>query len=232
MFSKKRGSDKVCAIVLAAGNGTRMAAEIKKQFIEINGKPLIYYSLFELSKSQLIGEIILVTSKEDIVAMQDIVKTFELHKVAKIVSGGETRQDSTYNGLKEVDSKYEYVLIHDGARPLVNVNDVDNVINDAFEYGAATLGVMVKDTIKTVDKDMFSTKTLNRETLAAIQTPQVIKKSILTEGYKYAKDKVFTDDTSIVENIGVKVKITLGSYSNIKITTPDDLIYLKGMGLE
>jgi len=229
MFGKKKNENKVCAIVLAAGSGSRMQSDIKKQFIDVDGKPLIYYSISAVASSETVKEIILVTSEDDIIRMQDIIKIFELNKVTKIIVGGKTRQESVYNGLCEISSEYDYVLVHDGARPFVDKNDIENVINDAFEYGAAALGVMVKDTIKRIDSNNFSCETLDRKMLTAIQTPQVIKKDLLLKGYECADNKEFTDDTSIVENIGVKVKITLGSYSNIKITTPDDLIYLKDL---
>ena len=229
MFGKSKKTNKLCAIVLAAGSGSRMNSNIKKQFMEIDGKPVIYYSLLTISQSSLVDEIIVVTSKEDIVAISDIVKEYDIRKVSKIVCGGERRQDSVYNGLMEVDESYSYVLIHDGARPLVTVEDTDNVIKDAFTHGAATLAVKVKDTVKRVNDDLFAEETLDREYLYGIQTPQVIKKELLLKGYENSEGKVFTDDTSIVENIGVKVKLTVGNYSNIKLTTPEDLIFIKGM---
>ena len=229
MFKVKKDIKKVCAIVLAAGTGSRMGSEIKKQFIEVNGKPLIYYSLKAISSTGMVDNIILVTASEDLVTMQDIVKNFNLNKVSKIISGGKTRQDSVYNGLMEISKDYDYVLVHDGARPLVNKNDIENVIKDAFLHKAATLGVKVKDTIKVVDKDCIAEKTLDRNELVAIQTPQVIERDIFIKGYENINGKTFTDDTSIVENIGIKVKITLGDYSNVKITTKDDLIYLEGL---
>lgn len=228
MFNKKKNKHNVCAIVLAAGSGSRMNSQIKKQFIDINGKPLIYYSLIAIASSPSVGEIILVTSEEDIITMQNIVKNFGISKVSSIVPGGETRQQSVYNGLLEIPDTYEFVLVHDGARPFIEIDDIENVIEDAHTYGAATLGVMVKDTIKRIDSDGFSKETLNRAELTAIQTPQVIKKDLFLKGYENTKDGIFTDDTSIVENIGVNVKVTIGNYSNIKITTPEDLIYLEG----
>lgn len=231
MFNKSKINikHKISAIVLAAGNGSRMNSDVKKQFITINDKPIIYYSLRAIEQCDLIDEIILVTSYDDIIYMQDIVKTYEFSKVAKIVPGGSTRQLSVFNGLNEVADYFDFVLIHDGVRPLIEHNDIINVINDGIKFGAAALGVPVKDTIKEVDNDGFVTKTLERSKLIAVQTPQIIKKDLLIKGYNENFNESFTDDISIIEFLGIKPKITIGNYSNIKVTTYDDLVYIKDL---
>ncbi|MBR4893060.1 MAG: 2-C-methyl-D-erythritol 4-phosphate cytidylyltransferase [Clostridia bacterium] len=218
---------KICAILLASGTGSRMNSKVKKQFMEINSKPLFYYSLKTISEVECIKEIIVVTGKEDINYVNGLIKEFEFDKVHNVIAGGERRQDSVYNALKIIDKTYDFVLIHDSARPLVNGKDIENVIEDGISYGCATLGVKVKDTIKTVDENGFSQNTLNRDELISVQTPQVAKLDILLSGHTEFRDTLFTDDTMVMEKMGVKTKITIGSYSNIKITTSEDLIYLK-----
>lgn len=228
MFKIKKNTryKKVCAILLAAGKGTRMGSDIKKQYISVCGYPLIYYSLDTLSKCSLVDRIILVVGEDDIVTVNEIIREYNFNKVSHIVVGGKERMHSVYNGLKEAE-EFDYVLVHDGARPLISKEDVENVIKDAFIHKAATLGVKVKDTIKKADENKIVKETLKREELYIIQTPQVIERNLLLEGYANSKDKIFTDDTSIVENIGKDVKITEGSYSNIKVTTIDDLRYVE-----
>lgn len=222
-------NNSVCGILLAAGSGKRMNVDVKKQFIEVNNKPLIYYSIKTLSECENINEIIIVTSNEDINFMNEIVKKYNFKKVTVVTKGGSRRQDSVLNGLKCVPEEYTHVLIHDGARPFVKKEDIINVINDGVQFDSAALGVKVKDTIKEIDDSGFVKVTHNRDYLISIQTPQVVNKTIILEGFLKFNDKEFTDDTSILELSGVKTKITPGSYSNIKITTNEDLIYLKDL---
>ncbi len=218
----------ICAILLAAGSGSRMN-NIKKQFLNVNDKPLIYYSLKTLSDCDNINSVIVVTKEEDIEYINEIIKEYNFTKVIKAVKGGAMRQDSVYSGLMCVPCEYEYVLIHDSARPFVKKEDVLNVIKDGILHNCATLGVKVKDTVKEIDNDGFVNKTLDRECLVNIQTPQVVNKTLLIEGFDKFKNRIFTDDTSILEALGIKTKITFGDYSNIKITTKEDLIYLKDL---
>ena len=219
----------ICAIILAAGSGSRMKSDVKKQFIDCNGKPLFAFSLKTISEIENVTEIILVTSKDDIDYVRKVTDELNITKVSKIISGGERRQDSVYEALKIVDDSYEYVLIHDSARPFVKVEDIKNVINDGIKYECATLGVNVKDTIKIADVNGLSHSTPDRNTLYSVQTPQVLNRKKLTDGHKKHRDINFTDDTAVMEKMGVKTKITLGSYSNIKVTTKEDLIYLKDL---
>ena len=208
-----------------------MHSNVRKQFIEVLGKPVIAYALDAFQQCDYVDEIILVVSKEDIVYANDIVKAFELDKVKKIVSGGKRRQDSVLCGLKEISDKADIVAVHDGARPLVRTEDIKNVIDDALVFDAATLGVKAKDTMKMIDENNTVLSTLNREFLYSIQTPQVFRREVLLQGYENAMENEleFTDDSSLVEATGVSVKVTEGSYDNIKITTPEDLIYMEAM---
>lgn len=217
---------KVCAIVLAAGKGSRMGGKVKKQFLNLNDKPLLYYSLKAFSDNTNIDEIVLVTAEEEIdYCRKDIVDKYQFNKVTSITNGGSERQESVLNGLKSIKD-CDVVLIHDGARPFVT----DEIINSGIKYaglhGACACGVMPKDTIKVKGQDQFSKETLERSSLVAVQTPQCFKYDIIYNCHnKLSSENIsVTDDTMVVEKYGHKVFLYEGSYNNIKITTPEDLI--------
>ncbi len=215
----------ISAIILAGGKGKRMGAKISKQYIELKGKPILYYTIKRFSNSKDIDKIILVLPKDEIDYCKEKVLDKYSLKVDLIVEGGKERQDSVINALdKLVDD--EIVLIHDGARPFVSQKIIDEGIKYARLYGAAAPGVMPKDTIKIKDINNFSLSTPDRNTLVAIQTPQVFKLNIIKDCHKRVKEdniKV-TDDTMVVEAYGNKVYLYEGDYINIKVTTPEDLI--------
>ena len=217
----------ISAIILAGGKGKRMNSSISKQFIEIKGKPIIYYTIKKFNDNKKIDNIIVVLSQEEIEYFKEnILKKYDL-KVDKSVVGGAERQDSVYNGLKSLEnSETDIVLIHDGARPFISDRIIDEGIKYAAIYGACAPGVMPKDTIKIKDENNFSINTPNRETLVSIQTPQVFKFSEILECHKKVQiDKlVVTDDTMVAEKYGNKVYLYDGEYTNIKVTTPEDLI--------
>lgn len=215
----------VSAIILAGGRGKRMGSDISKQFIEIDGKPILYYTLKRFIDSKSINEIILVLPKDEIeYCIDNVLNKYNL-KVTKIVEGGKERQDSVYNALKEVVG-CDIVLIHDGARPFVKERIIEEGIAFAKEHGAAAPGVIPKDTIKVIDKNSFSKETPDRNTLVAIQTPQVFKSNIIIDAHKKVRESklVVTDDTMVVEMNNNRVYIYEGDYENIKITTKEDLI--------
>lgn len=217
----------ISAIILAGGKGKRMNSSISKQFIEIKGKPIIYYTIKKFNENKKVDNIVVVLSQEEIEYFKEnILNKYNL-KVDKIVIGGAERQDSVYNGLKSLEnSGTDIVLIHDGARPFISDRIIDDGIEYATIYGACAPGVMPKDTIKIKGKSNFSIDTPNRETLVAIQTPQIFKFREILECHKKVKiDKVVvTDDTMVVERYGNKVYLYDGEYTNIKVTTPEDLI--------
>lgn len=215
----------VSAIILAGGKGKRMGKDISKQFILVKDKPIIYYTIKKFSDCKLIDEIILVLPKDEIeYCKKEVLEKYSL-KVDKIIEGGKERQDSVYNGLKALKNS-DIVLIHDGARPFVSEKIILDGIENAKKYGAAAPGVMPKDTIKVKDDFSFSKETLKRESLIAIQTPQVFKKDIIVKCHERVReDNVsVTDDTMVVEKYGYKVYLYDGDYTNIKVTTPEDLI--------
>lgn len=216
---------KVSALILAAGKGERMGAGINKQFLKINGKPLLYYAIKTFSDCDDINEIILVCSRDEInYCKAEIVDRYSFGKVSRLTAGGFKRQDSVYNGLKAA-ADCDIVLIHDGARPFVNMKIIKEGIIYARKYGACACGVVPKDTIKVRSESGFSEGTLKRDALFSVQTPQCFKKEIIDECYEKLKIDPFeaTDDTSVAEHFGYKVFLYNGSYENIKITTPEDL---------
>jgi len=224
---------KTVAIVLAAGSGSRMNSDVKKQFIELAGKPMIYYSLNTFQNS-FIDEIILVSAKEDIEFCRDeIVKKYGFSKVRCIVEGGKERYNSVMHGLKMI-KECDYVYIHDAARPLIDLATLERLQAGVEEYGTAVAAVDTKDTVKIVDNENYVISTPSRKTVWIIQTPQVFKFATLNDAYERlhmrlqnisADDIHITDDAMVVENFtNSKVKLIMGSYKNLKVTTPEDII--------
>jgi len=214
-----------CAIILAAGMGKRMGGSINKQFLNIKGYPILYYTLKAFSQSNCIDEIIVVAAEAEVdYCKEKIVKKYRFSKVVSVVSGGKERQHSVLNGLKAV-LNCEIVIIHDGARPFVNETIIRNAIIYANLYGATACGVQPKDTIKIKDSSGFSIKTPKREMLFCVQTPQAFKYNLIFDCHKKINCQGIkvTDDTMVVEQYGNKVYLYEGSYDNIKVTTPEDL---------
>ncbi len=219
---------KTIAIILAGGKGKRMGAPVSKQFIEIDDKPVIYYTIKKFEEVEEINEIILVLPKDEIDYFKTNIQNRFNFNISRIIEGGAERQDSVYNALRSVEDA-DIVLIHDGARAFVTNEIIKNGIRYAKEYGAAAPGVMPKDTIKVKDKDSFSKDTPIRERLVAVQTPQCFNYSLIKECHENVKreKKIVTDDTMVVEQYGHNVYLYEGEYKNIKITTKEDLILAK-----
>lgn len=217
----------ISAIILAGGKGKRMGAPVSKQFIEIKGKPIIYYTIKKFSENKKINNIVVVLPKDEVdYFRENILEKYNLN-VDNIVIGGRERQDSVYNGLKSLeDTNTDIVLIHDGARPFISTRIIDEGIKFAKVYGACAPGVMPKDTIKVKNEKNFSVSTPDRGTLVAIQTPQVFKFNEILECHEKIKNNniLVTDDTMVVEKCGYSVYLYDGEYTNIKITTLEDLI--------
>jgi 2-C-methyl-D-erythritol 4-phosphate cytidylyltransferase len=212
-------------VIVAAGSGSRMKRDINKQFIKLDGKEIIAYTIEKFYKSEDIGDIVIVIKEnEEKYFIENIINKYGFDNI-KLAYGGKERQDSVYNGIKKLNSNCEIVLIHDGARPFVNEYIIKNSIKEAKENNAVVVGVPVKDTIKVVDSDGNIVDTPNRSLLWSVQTPQSFKYEIITKAYEYAysNDYYGTDDAMLVEHIGYNVKMIEGSYDNIKITTEEDL---------
>lgn len=214
------------AIIVAAGSGKRMGANKPKQFLELCGKTIIERTAAVFSGCKSINEMIIVSSEAGLEECRKLLIDFEAEKPIKYVLGGKERYESVYNGIRSVDAKCDIVIIHDGVRPFVTEEIITKSIEDAEEYGACAVGVKSKDTVKICTQDGFVDYTPERNFVYNIQTPQTFKKDIIVKAYERAfETEIFgTDDASLAENDGVSVKITEGSYDNIKITTPDDLI--------
>lgn len=228
----------ISAIVLAAGQGKRMQTRVQKQFLTVNGYPVLYYCLKAFQES-FVDDIVLVTGEADIpYCRSEIVERYGFSKVRKVIPGGKERYHSVYEGLKACESA-DYVLIHDGARPMVTEEIMARTLRAARQFQGAAAAMPVKDTIKVADYQGFVEDTPNRSSLWMMQTPQTFSCPVILEAYKKLIEQeksghtvVVTDDAMVLECIsGAKVKLVEGSYENIKITTPSDLkiaeIFLK-----
>lgn len=214
----------VIAIVPAAGLGRRFGPGANKPFHQLLGKPLIVWSLEVFERLKEIKEVIPVLKEEDMEKGVEIFERYELSKVKRIAPGGRERQDSVYSGLRLLKEKTGIVLIHDGARPLIEDSIVKSALRGISGFDGVVVGVPVKDTIKEVQDEIVK-KTLRRETIWAVQTPQVFLYGPIMSAYRRAMEEKFysTDDSALLERSGGKVKVLMGSYSNIKITTPEDI---------
>lgn len=226
--SEKDVDGKVTAIVLAAGRGKRMESDIQKQYMELLGKPLIYYSLAAFEKST-VDQIVLVTgSGEEEFCRKEIVERFGFRKVSAVVAGGKERYHSVYEGLKAAAGS-SYVLIHDGARPCVTTDIIQAAIAGAAENGACVIGMPVKDTIKIADEADYAESTPDRNRLWMIQTPQAFSYELVLGAYQRLFEneeyqKGITDDAMVIETMtSHKVRLIRGSYKNMKVTTPEDM---------
>lgn len=222
----------VSAIIACAGSFTRMNG-LNKQLLELDGIPVAIRSMLAFEQLDEVTEIIVSVRENDIDEYKQLAEKYGITKLKAVVKGGETRQQSIFNAYKEVSKETRYIAVHDGARPLVSPDNIKQCIKDASIFGGAVLGVPVKDTIKYVDGGLI-TDTLDRRKLYITQTPQIFRKDIYVKGINFAKDHDldFTDDCQLAEAVGAKIAMTESSYSNIKITTPEDValaeIILKG----
>lgn len=220
--------DRCTAIVLAAGQGRRMNSKIQKQFLELDGYPVLWYSLQCFQKSPLVQDVILVTSEGDIsYCKKEIVERFGFHKVRAVIPGGRERYDSVYAGLCACENT-DYVFIHDGARPFVTEEILQRGFEAVQDTGACVAGMPSKDTVKLADESGYVSETLERARVWNVQTPQVFQYDLIKKAYDAMQNKdmsKITDDAMVAEQeAGVKVRFFEGSYRNIKITTPEDLV--------
>lgn len=219
---------KVAAVIVAGGSGKRMKSAIKKQYIKLEGREVLAHTISVFQHFKGVDEIIVVVSKEEIETVREnIVNRYGFTKVSQIVEGGAERQDSVYNGIQAAASTIEYVMIHDGARPFIKEETLEKALIATREKGATIVAVPVKDTIKVINNETMTVEaTPQRETLWSVQTPQSFEKQLLLEAYEYAKTVGLqvTDDSMLVEALGRKVQVVLGEYTNIKLTTPEDLL--------
>jgi 2-C-methyl-D-erythritol 4-phosphate cytidylyltransferase len=216
---------KIDAVIVSAGKGQRFNQGTKKQFLALGGKPILARAIDPFEASPLIRSIYLVVAPEDMdYCRSAIVEEYRYGKIARIVAGGTTRQQSAKNGLDAVPGDCEIISIHDGVRPFVTNQMIEDSVRGALRFGAVVVGVPVKDTIKHVSTDGTVLRTLDREPLWQIQTPQTFQTALIRDAHNraLAEGVAATDDASLVERLGTEVHVLPGSYSNIKITTPED----------
>ena len=220
-------SNRVAAVVPAAGCGARMGGATPKQYLILGGLPLLVHSLRALSAIELISEIVVVVPEADRqYCEQDIIHRFNIKKVSKVVAGGRRRQDSVRNGIGAIDNPPDFILIHDGVRPFITTTIVIHAIEAAVQTGASIVGMVMPDTVKQVDSTGKVLNTLNREELRLVQTPQVFRYSWLREAHQLAEEKHMdvTDDAALIEQLGYPIMMVQGSSTNIKITQAEDLL--------
>ena len=212
-------------VIVSAGRGSRMKADINKQFLKLKGKEVIAHTIDKFYNNKNIDEIVVVVKEDEADFFRRNIIDKYGYKNIKIAFGGKERQDSVFNGLKAVNERCDIVLIHDGARPFVTDEIIKNSIECAKKNKCVIVGVPVQDTIKIINKDNEVCDTPNRSTLWSIQTPQVFEYLSIIKAHKIAKEKSYygTDDSMLMEYLGYNVKVIEGSYNNIKITTPEDL---------
>jgi len=215
------------AVIVSAGKGHRFKGGRKKQFLPLAGKPVLAHTLDSFEASPLIRSVYLVVGREDIdYCLREIVEKYRYGKISEIVPGGETRQESGKNGIDAVPGDSGIISIHDGVRPFVTREMIEDSVRGALRFEAVVIAVPVRDTIKRVQPDGTVLQTLERGSLWQVQTPQTFRASVIREAHDRAVKEGFvgTDDASLVERLGVKVRVLPGSYHNIKITSPEDLI--------
>jgi 2-C-methyl-D-erythritol 4-phosphate cytidylyltransferase len=216
------GEEQIAVIILAGGKGKRMKSAMPKQFLPLLGRPVFLRSLDVFTALDCVSSIVIVLDESFRVEYEAVASSDARIRWA---DPGTERQDSVYNALQQVPSSSTIVAVHDAARPMVTKDEVERVFTDCIIHGAAVLGVPMKATVKESEDGQFVLRTVPRSRLWEVHTPQVIRKQLLIDGFKMVKEKnlEITDDVSVIEAIGLPVKLTLGEYTNIKLTTPDDL---------
>ncbi|WP_324716961.1 2-C-methyl-D-erythritol 4-phosphate cytidylyltransferase [Carboxydochorda subterranea] len=236
------------AVVVAAGQGRRMqdrwqgsvtmgfvSMPVAKQFLPVQGKPLVWWALDVMERADVIDSVVLVVPEGNVEWVRgEIVERLHLSKVHSVVAGGVTRQESVFRALQHLQASSascDYVVVHDGVRPLVSEAEVASVLEEARRYGAATLGVPARETIKVVDPKGLVVLTPQRDRLWSIQTPQAFRFRLLVEAHAMARARGYagSDDCSLVEALGEPVRVVAGSQANIKVTCPEDLVMVEAL---
>ncbi len=223
------GAPFVTALLVAAGNSTRMGG-VNKQFLQLDGAPVLLRTVRVFEACSLVREIILAVRRQDADEVRAMLQRAGVKKVAAVVPGGETRQESVFAAASCASGDCAYFAVHDGARPLVTRKVLEDTLQAAFQCGAAATGVRVKDTVKVVSQDGYIAATPDRSTLWAVHTPQVFRRDLYLHAAQTVPDSAaFTDDCRLLEAAGVPVRMVEGSYENIKITTPEDVCIAEGI---
>ena len=215
------------AVIVAAGSSTRMG--VPKQFILLDGKPVILHTLTAFERCNVIKSIVVVAREQDRARLWELAKTAGIRKLKEIVCGGNTRQQSVYNGVSVC--KADYIAIHDGARPFITPQTIEKVVQAAVEHGAATAAARTKDTIKIADAQGMVVSTPERASLWNVQTPQIFKRDIYERAWENSQQLKLdvTDDCQLIEALSLPVKLVESPYTNMKITTPEDVLFAEGL---
>ena len=222
----------VSAIIVSAGKGVRMNDTFRKQYINLSGLPVVAHSVITFEKCRSIEEIFMVVPEEDIdYCQKEILSLLELKKAVHLVPGGVQRQDSVYNGLQAVDKNTDTVVIHDGVRPFIQADDLMACIQGSKDFGACILGIPASDTLKRVGKSEIIKGTLTRDRIWLAQTPQAFRYDLILKAHEAAQRDGYigTDDASLLERLGMDVKIITGSRFNLKITLKEDLAVARAL---
>ncbi len=221
----------VTAIVLAAGRSTRMGGGQNKQFREVLGKPVLWFSLAAFHNCSAVNAIVLVRRPDCADEARTLVERFQLDKVVAFTEGGKERQDSVWNGLAACPAGTEVVVVHDGARPLVNAPLIEATIASAREHGTGIAATKVVDTIKEANEDRTVVRTVDRTKLWAVQTPQTVRAELLRRAYErvLAQHQIVTDEAAAVESLGLRVHLVDTPFLNLKITTPSDVAAVEAL---
>jgi len=222
------------AIIVAGGKGLRFGGKIRKQYLRLHGRPLLWWSLKAFQQAPGIGSIVLVVPLDDVSAVRSLTGRWKFSKLRRVVPGGKTRQDSVREGLSALDPSIRWVAVHDAVRPLIKKETIQKALQGALKTGAAIAACPSRDTVKLKNGDDCVASTPPREGVWLAQTPQVIRRDLFEKAYRAAKGFAATDDAQLVERIGVKVKLIESPAGNIKVTLPEDLeiasFYLKHRG--
>jgi 2-C-methyl-D-erythritol 4-phosphate cytidylyltransferase len=223
---------KSAAIIVAAGQGVRMGAVAKKQYMPIAGSPVLYHTMLPFDRCRMVEEIFMIIADSDQdICMKEVIERRIWQKPIHLTKGGATRQESVFNGLQATKGRFDVVVIHDGVRPLIDDEKICNTIASAYSFGAAVMAIPSNDTVKTVGEDEYVKETLERRTIRLAQTPQAFRFEIIYEAHIAAQAGQYeeTDDSALVERLKIPVKFVLGSSDNIKITTHNDLILAEAL---
>ncbi len=220
-------NSKIAVLIPAAGQGKRMQSSVKKPYLRLDDKPVLSHTIDRFEHNSVVDDIFVIVDNSDFKTCKtDVLDPYRYKKVRELISGGETRQRSVFNGLCTLADDVDYVIVHDGVRPFINDEIISKCLELAAEWGAAVSAVPVKETIKVADENLFIDHTLDRQLLWRVQTPQVFRTSLIVAAHKKAiKDgSDAPDDATLVERLGSPVKLVMGSYQNVKLTTPEDML--------
>lgn len=219
-------NSKICVLIPAAGEGSRLESSVKKPYLTLGQKPILARTIQQFEQNTGVDEIFVIVNEADFdICNTTVLEPYAFQKVRGLVAGGATRQLSVYNGMRALPADTDFVIVHDGVRPFVTDETIFACLDAAAAWGAAVAAVPAKETIKIANAEGFIVETPNRERLWTVQTPQVFRKSLLAEAHRTAAEKQLaaTDDAVLIEQLGYPVKLVKGSYANLKITTPEDL---------